>query len=82
MEEGGESDSVRVAHSPEIKERSMILGNLMPAPLCQFAKVTISCIDLHTYIKYYYVSDEQTYTLVPHTVAKLANGYNLFHLGY
>lgn len=39
LEEGGESDSVRVAHSSEIKERSMILGNLMPSPLCQFAKV-------------------------------------------
>lgn len=39
LEEGGEGDSVRVAHSSEIKERSMILGNLMPAPLCQYAKV-------------------------------------------
>ena len=39
LEEGGEGDGVRVAHSTEIKERSMILGNLMPAPLCQYAKV-------------------------------------------
>ena len=39
LEEGGEVDAVRVAHSSEIKERSMILGNLMPAPFCQFAKV-------------------------------------------
>ena len=39
MEEGGDGEAVRVAHSSEIKERSMIMGNLMPAPLCQFAKV-------------------------------------------
>ena len=39
LEEGGEGEAVRVAHSSEIKERSMILGNLMPAPFCQFAKV-------------------------------------------
>lgn len=39
LEEGGEGEAVRVAHSSQIKERSMILGNLMPAPFCQFAKV-------------------------------------------
>ena len=47
--EGGESDSMRVAHSSEIKERSMILGNLMPPPLCQFAKVTYMYI-VHVHV--------------------------------
>ena len=49
LEEGGEGEAVRVAHSSEIKERSMILGNLMPAPFCQFAKVHINpsqCIEI------------------------------------
>ena len=47
LEEGGEGEAVRVAHSSEIKERSMILGNLMPTPFCQFAKVNLSqCVEI------------------------------------
>ena len=37
--EGGEGRSVRVALSNEIKDKSLMLGNLMPPPLCQFVKV-------------------------------------------
>ena len=39
LEEEGEGNAVRVAHSSEISEHSMILGNLMPAPFCLLAKV-------------------------------------------
>ena len=37
--EGGQSEAVRVAHSSEIHDKSLMLGNLMPPPLCQYAKV-------------------------------------------
>lgn len=36
-EEGG---GVRVAHSSEIRDKSLMLGNLMPPPVCNYAKVT------------------------------------------
>ena len=38
---GEEGVGVRVAHSSEIKERSLMLGNFMPPPVCQFVKVMI-----------------------------------------
>ena len=40
MEKGGEGKAVRVVHSTEIKDKSVAIGNLMPPPLCQFAKVS------------------------------------------
>lgn len=40
MEKGGEGKAVRVVHSSEIKDKSVAIGNLMPPPLCQFAKVS------------------------------------------
>ena len=36
--ESGEA-AVRVAHSSEIRDRSLMIGNLMPPSLCQFIKV-------------------------------------------
>ena len=37
--EGGEDTVVRLALCTEIGEKSLMLGNLMPPPLCQFVKV-------------------------------------------
>ena len=37
--EGGEGEAVRLAQSTEIQEKNLMLGNLMPPPLCQFVKV-------------------------------------------
>lgn len=37
--EEGEGGAVRVAQCTEIQEKSLMLGNLMPPPLCQFVKV-------------------------------------------
>ena len=39
LEKDEEGKTVRVAHSSEIKDKSIAIGNLMPPPLCQFAKV-------------------------------------------
>ena len=40
----GESESVRVAHSSEIKTKSLMLGNLTPPPVCQYAKVLFKTV--------------------------------------
>lgn len=40
LEEEAEGDAVvRVAHSSEIIDKSLMVGNLMPPPLCQYVKV-------------------------------------------
>lgn len=39
LDEGGEGGGARVAQSSEIKNRSMMLGNLSPPPICQYVKV-------------------------------------------
>lgn len=44
---GGEGEAVRVAQCTEIQEKNLMLGNLMPPPLCQFVKV---CIRLMMYM--------------------------------
>ena len=64
LEEGGEGEAVRVAHSSEIKERSMILGNLMPAPFCQFAKVTCMYMDIHSNVHLTTQGYASTFTLL------------------
>ena len=43
LDEDGEEGAVRVAHSSEIMDKSLMLGNLMPPPLCQFVKVRAVC---------------------------------------
>ena len=40
LEPDGESGCVRVGQSSEIKTRSLMLGNLTPPPVCQYAKVS------------------------------------------
>ena len=39
--ESSSSAGTRVAHSTEINDKSLMLGNLIPPPLCQFAKVHV-----------------------------------------
>ena len=39
-EDEGGREVVRVAHSSEIRDKSLMLGNLMPPPVCQFIKVS------------------------------------------
>lgn len=41
LKEDGEEESVRVAHSSEIRDKSLMIGNLMPPPLCLYAKVRL-----------------------------------------
>ena len=51
MEKGGESESARVAQSLEIRDKSLMLGNLSPPPACQFVKVCVpsSIHNTHTH---------------------------------
>ena len=51
-EDDEEGEGVRVAHSSEIKERSLMLGNLLPPPVCQFVKVLKHLVQLATYVTF------------------------------
>ncbi len=42
-----EGEGERVAHSTEIRDKSLMLGNLMPPPICNYAKVWSLPGDLH-----------------------------------
>ena len=39
-EEVGEDKAARIAHSAEIVDKSLMVGNLMPPPVCQYVKVS------------------------------------------
>ena len=40
LKKDGETESVRVAKCSELLEKSLMIGNLSPPPICQFARVT------------------------------------------
>lgn len=40
LKKDGEKDSTRVAKCSELLEKSLMIGNLSPPPICQFARIT------------------------------------------
>ncbi len=49
--EGSEQEGVRVAHSSEIRDKSLMLGNLTPPPVCDYAKVHFRNCNAYMYIR-------------------------------